>query len=288
MADPNFTDPSWDASWVSLYGWIYPSRWTTSDNELRNAISTTFRQARDMVGRLGPQVGEMEQLLEDWKEMLDGYGRTIKYWEADNVLEELKYILEEAQQQVEADRLLIASKVKPAKVEVAPSQPVPVVPKPKVAKKKAPSGADMSDDAAFANAMLGFNKATAKTPPSKVKPVFKPYTPPTPEQIWVSRQRQMANECDGGIKFGTHAVNQDSVLRQLALEDRDGSVWQYRSGPENSHLRIMKSNINQFWTKGLSHDEERRAGRFMVYRRVGGSSRFVHVSGQRHPEEDLG
>jgi hypothetical protein len=113
----------------------------------------------------------------------------------------------------------------------------------------------------------------------------KPYVPPTPEEQWRDRQRQMASECDNGIKFGTHAVNQESVLRQLDLEAGEGSVWQYRAGRANSHLRIVKSDRNQYWTLGLSHDARRRKGEFSVYRRDGGSNRFILVSGKRRPDD---
>ena len=266
----NFNDPSWDSSWLSLYGWIYPSSWTKTDKELRNSLGTTFRSARSMVNKLGPQIGDMERLCADWKEMLDGYERTIKYWEAEAVLEELEYILDEAQQQVEADRLLIEANKKPALGTT---------------KSKTGGSTDLNNDNVFTSAMLGYSKSTAKNPPSKIKPVCTPYSPPTPEQVWKSQQRQMATDCDNGIKFGTHPVNQGSVLGPLALGTSDGSVWQYRSGPENSHVRIMRTAANQFWTKGLSHDEERRAGRYMVYKRDGGSDRFTHVSGARHPDE---
>jgi hypothetical protein len=276
MPELNFNDASWEPSWLSLNGWIYPTRWTNADNEFKNAIRTAYQEASLAVGRLGPQIGEMQRLVEDWTEMLAEYRRTISYREADTVLEVLKDILDQAQQQYEEDRLLIAAKKKPAAPVTSPATK---------RSDPTPSGSDMSDDLAFASAMMGYSKQTARKQPSKVKVVPKPYVPPTPAEVWRDRQRKMATECDNGIGYGAHAVDQASVLALLGLAATDRSIFQYRAGPENSHVRIMRSTTQQFWTKGISHEAERIAGRYMVYRRVNDSSVFQYVSGQRHPEE---
>lgn len=79
-------------------------------------------------------------------------------------------------------------------------------------------------------------------------------------------------------------MDQDSVLKELKPNPGKGTVRQYRPGPENSHVRIMCSNTEVFWTLGLSHDERRAKGKFSVYRRTG-LNKFEHVSGEKHPKD---
>jgi hypothetical protein len=89
MPGPKFNDSSWDPSWMSLWGWLYRTAWMKSDNELRNAITTTYVEALEVVNKLGQQTGEMKRLLQDWKEMLGDLDRAITYREAEFVLEDL-------------------------------------------------------------------------------------------------------------------------------------------------------------------------------------------------------
>ena len=96
----------------------------------------------------------------------------------------------------------------------------------------------------------------------------------------------MASRCDNGISFGSHQVDQVSVLDCLDLAPGDGGVVQYRPGPEGGHERILQSrNGVQYWTLGLTHRERRDVGNYSVYRRVGASNRFEFVSGRRHPKD---
>jgi hypothetical protein len=283
---PDFKDDSWDATAWSLWGLLYTG--AKSDRALKTAISQTFGQLRNTLGRLGPQVDPLASKVQEWRDALDGYARTIKYAEANGILLHLQDLLKQATELAESDRLLVqAHKKPPPKVEEALAQPKP--PK-KPAPVRKPS-VDEEDDEflAFAlknqNSILGHSKATAKSPPKIVKPK-QVYVPPTPEQEWKNEQRTMANHCDNGIAFGAHEVNQDSVLRRLQLAKGDSIIEQFREGPANSHLRIMNSQQGeQFWTLGLTHREKRDKGDFSVYRRVGAKSQFVFVSGRRHPRD---
>jgi hypothetical protein len=272
---PDFIHKSWDTTFRSLWGLLYDG---TSDTELKNSISETFAETRKALNGLRRQVEPMATRVNEWRQKLRSYERTITYGEAGDVLKALKEMLAAIKLQAESDR---ASGNKPP-----PKGPPKVSPgKQLVAEEEEDTGGFSKEDLEFANTMMGHSKSTAQQRPKSVKPKAKPFVPPTQAELWRDRQRQMANECDNGIKFGNHPVTQESVLRRLNLEAGDGSVWQYRSGPENSHRRIMKSDRNQFWTLGLTHEAKRVAGEFSVYRRDGASSRFTFVSGQRHPDD---
>jgi hypothetical protein len=280
MAKPDFNDKSWDATGWSLWGLIYTG--AKSDTALKTAISLAFDQTREALGKLGHQVEPLASRVQEWRDELKQYARTISYGEADGVLTALKLLLDEVSDQGEIDRLLAEAKKKAPEVEPEPDD-APVEPVVKAKKKaKATPEAQAVDQQATKDG-LGHGKSTAVRRPKEVKPKSS-YTPPTPQQIWVQKQRDMATDCDNGIAFGNHDVDQESVLRRLQLDADDGGVKQYRSGPENSHKRIMKTRKGcQFWTLGLTHKEKRDKGQFSVYERDGGSNRFTHVSGVKHP-----
>lgn len=284
MAQPDFNDSSWDNTVWSLWGLLYSSTSAASDRGLRNGITTRYDEVQKLLGGLGPQTGKLKKLVAGWRREVNGYGRTIVYSEAAQVLARLDALHEAVATQLEADRLLVAAKKKPPPRE--PSSPSRSVTTPSPVVESDDDEGDEDDRhgldqfVAFyqKNSVMGHSAQTAKA-----KPVARPYVPPTPAENWISAQRTMANECDSGIAFGAHDVKQEAVLTHLQLAEAV-SVSQYRSGPENGHKRIMKAGKEQFWTLGLTHRDKRDRGEFSVYRRNGGSSKFTHVSGQRRPE----
>lgn len=283
MPQPDFNDSSWDNTIWSLWGVLYSSKSAESDRGLRNGITTRYDEVQKLLGSLGPQTGKLKKLVASWRREVDGYGRTIVYSEAAKVLARLDELHEAVTAQCEADRLLVAAKKKPPPREPSPpsrsvTPPSPVVESDDEVEDEDDQGLDQFVAFYRKNSVMGHSAQTAKA-----KPVARPYVPPTPAENWVSAQRAMANECDNGIAFGAHDVDQESVLRHLHLAQAV-SVSQYRSGPENSHKRIMKAGKEQFWTLGLTHREKRDRGEFSVYRRDGNSNKFTHVSGQRRPE----
>lgn len=275
---PDFKDKSWDTTWWSLWGLLY--RGADSDRALQTAISQRFGETRARLNRLGPQVEPLKSKVQEWRDELDSFARTITFGEADAILGRLNELHEEIGQQLERDRELARTGKK-----LAPSgKPNLRMPTPSESESAAgPSDDDVAFAARYSSAM-GHSAATAKSPPKPVRSK-QAYVPPTPEEIWKAEQRDMANRCDSSIGFGAHDVVQDSVLRHLGLEAGE-TVSQYRSGPENSHERIMVTSRNrQFWTLGLTHRERRDLGRFSVYRRDGAKNRFVYTAGLRHPKD---
>jgi hypothetical protein len=282
---PNFKHASWDTTIWSLWGLLYTG--AASDTALKNAISQTYGEARAALRKLGAQVDPMKSKVQEWHDELATYARTITYGEADNVLQCLRVLLTEIREQVETDRLLVESGKKPA-VKHKKTEPEPVQSRSRSSGQET-SDDDLSEDTAWAeryqNTVVGHSRATAKKPPEVVKSK-RPYVAPTPEEQWKGEQRTMANQCDNGIRFGMHDVTQESVIRHLGLAQRDATVKQNREGPANTHVRIMTSSHGeQFWTLGLTHRERRDKGAFSVYRRIGATNTFVHVSGERHPRD---
>ena len=278
---PDFNDASWDATVWSLWGLLYTG--AASDTALKSAISQTFGEAKKALSGIGVQVDPLAELVQDWRDEVAGYARTITFGQANEVLLRLRAILADANEQAASDRLLVlANKKPPPKLEKAPTAQ-----KKTAALGKAPEFD--SDDEAWAllsaHTVSGHSKATARAPHKTVKP--KPvYVPPSEEQLWKWEQKTMANHCDNGIAYGTHGVDQPSVLQRLDLQDGDSVVKQFREGPANSHLRILNTRDGeQYWTLGLTHQEKRDLGQFSVYRRVGTKSLFVFVSGNRHPKD---
>ena len=278
---PDFNDASWDATVWSLWGLLYTG--AASDTALKSAISQTFGEAKKALSGIGVQVDPLAELVQDWRDEVAGYARTITFGQANEVLLRLRSILADANEQAASDRLLVlANKKPPPKLEKAPTAQ-----KKTAALGKAPEFD--SDDEAWAllsaRTVSGHSKATARAPHKTVKPKLV-YVPPSEEQLWKWEQKTMANHCDNGIAYGTHGVDQPSVLQRLDLQDGDSVVKQFREGPANSHLRILNTRDGaQYWTLGLTHKEKRDLGQFSVYRRVGTKSLFVFVSGNRHPKD---
>lgn len=276
---PDFNDSSWDTTFWSLWGLIYTG--AASDTALKTAVTTKFTATSDMLGRLGPQVNPLAKKVKEWKAEVESFGRTITYGEANGVLLRLGDLFDEISQQVTRDELAAKAGTKPAKKKKKATTPTTSV-------SNASGDEDdiSAEDSAwvdqYQNTIMGHSAATAKAPP---KIVATPYVPPTPAEIWRDEQRSMGSRCDNGIAYGTHDVDQASVLSRLNLAPGDGSVRQFRLGSENSHERSMVSGSNvQWWTLGLTHKERRDAGNFSVYRRTGANT-FVLVSGLRHPKD---
>jgi hypothetical protein len=272
---PDFNHKSWDATAWSLWGLLYQG--AASDREMQLGISEQFRRARSAQGSLGRQVEPMRTRVAEWREELDGFARTITFGEAQDVLNRLIVIANALEQHLEADRLLVRARKKPPPPDDSDDD----------------EDSDDDGDTAgaqwverYRNTVMGHSKATAKEPPRKVK--ARPYKPPTAAENWTSEQRRMAGDCDNGIGYGSHTVNQSAVLTRLDPGNPPGSAEQYRPGPENSHVRIIMARSEQYWTLGLSHREKRDAGNFSVYRRDGQSNRFIFVSGKRHPKDPNG
>lgn len=280
---PDFNDSSWDTTWWSLWGLLYTG--AASDQAMKNAISQRFGDTRAELNKLGPQVDPLASTVANWRHELESYARTIRFGEAQDVLDRLNALHDAISQQVLRDAQLIASGKKPAKMK---KKPVPVASSSTTIHDDSDDADELSDDdmawvQRYTNTVMGHSAATAKDPP---KQATKPWVPPTPEETWRDEQRSMASRCDNGINFGAHDVNQDSVLSRLRLASGDGGVQQYRVGPESSHERIMVSrNGAQYWTLGLTHQERRDAGNFSVYRRDGHKSKFDFINGRRHPKD---
>lgn len=283
---PDFNDPSWDTTWWSLWGLLYTG--AASDQAMKNAISQRFGDTRAELNKLGPQVDPLASTVANWRRELGSYARTIRFGEAQDVLDRLNALYGAISQQVLRDAQMIASGKKPAKKKSSKQQLAPVTSSSITIHDDSDDTDELSDDDAawiqrYSNTVLGHSAATAKDPP---KQAAKPWVPPTPEETWRDEQRAMASRCDNGINFGAHDVDQDSVLRRLILSPGDGGVKQYRAGPENTHERVMVSrNGVQYWTLGLTHREKRDAGDFSVYRRDGHKSKFDFVNGRRHPKD---
>jgi hypothetical protein len=281
MPKPDFKHTSWDATFWSLWGLIYTG--AASDTALKTAITTKYDETQTSLGKLGPQVDPMKAKVKEWRAEVDGYGRTITFGEANDVLARLTELHREIGEQVQRDAELVKAGKKPnAKKEKAKvTSGVSAPSDPYTEDDELISEDDLAWMLKNQNTGLGHSPATAKE-----RPKAKKYVPPTPEEIWTQEQRDMASRCDNGIKFGAHAVNQASVLSRLGLAADDGSVNQYRVGSENSHERVMVSGKGiQLWTLGLSHQERRDAGNYSVYRRDGAKSRFTFVGGRRHPKD---
>lgn len=275
LLGPNFNHRSWETTFWSLWGRIFVD--IESDAKLQDDIRREWRRAKQAFDKLGPQTGALEDKLGEWRWVIEGLSRSIFYAEAEFALEELQEIALEIEQQVESDRLLIEAKKKPPKVKVGKQE-----------KSVDSVGSSTSiDDEEFAsfyasNSRFGHSAVTAKKPPRKVKP--KKYVPPTPQEIWRDTQRQMATSCSNPIRYGAHPVGQGSVLSRLALAPGEGSVTQVRPDPATDRVRVMTSDQNTYWTSGLSHQQTRDAGTFIVYRQTG-TNTFVHVSGRKHPKD---
>jgi hypothetical protein len=279
---PDYKDASWDATCWSLWGLLYTG--ATSDHALKTAISDKFGQTRAQLKRIGPQVDPLASTVANWKAELGSYARTIKFGEAQGILDRLQILFTEISQQACRDEQLVESGKKPARRESSAARAAaPAAVDDYEDEDEAASDEDLAWAKQWQNTVMGHSAATAKVPPRQAA---KPYVPPTAEEVWRDEQRAMAARCDNGIDFGAHEVNQDSVLRRLGLDADDGGVRQYRVGPENSHERIMLSRKGrQLWTLGLTHQARRDAGDFSVYRRIDCKSRFEHVSGRRHPKD---
>ena len=287
MPQPDFKHKSWDATGWSLWGLLYTG--AASDRALQTALSQRFDEAVDLLGQIGPQAEPMQSKVQEWKDEVASYGRTITFGEANDAFARLSALVVEIRAQLERDRALAASGARPASKKKKGRKKLPLSPPaaPEVdVDEDGPSAEDLEWATRAAHTMMGHSAATASSRPKAVKPKARPYVPPTPEEIWRQEQRSMANRCDNGINFGAHDVDQDSVLGCLQLAPGDGRVRQYRPGPEGGHERIMETgNGVQYWTLGLSHRERRDVGNYSVYRRVGASSRFEFVSGRRHPKD---
>ena len=289
MPQPDFKHRSWDTTFWSLWGLLYTG--AESDRALQTALSLRFDEAVDLLSQIGPQAEPMQSRVQEWKDEVATYGRTITFGEANEVLARLSALVVEIRQQLERDRALAKAGAKPAPIRKKQRRRKAAQAASPVAEavdedEDGPSADDIEWATRAAHTVMGHSAATAQSRPQVVKPKARPYVPPTPEEIWRGEQRSMANRCDNGINFGAHDVDQGSVLVCLHLAPGDGGVRQYRPGPEGGHERIMATrNGVQYWTLGLSHRERRDAGRYSVYRRVGASSRFEHVSGLRHPKD---
>ena len=286
MPQPDFKHTSWDATFWSLWGLLY--RGAESDRALQTALSQRFHEAVDLLGQIGAQAEPMKSKVQEWKDEVATYGRTITFGEANDALARLTQLVVEIRAQHERDRESAKSGAKPAPTKKKRSRG-------KAPRAADPGAAEVDEDgisaedlewaARASHTMMGHSAATASSRPKTVKPKAAPYVPPTPEEIWRNEQRSMASQCDNCINYGEHGVNQGPVLERLHLAQGDGGVWQYRPGPEGGHVRIMRSRNAEYWTLGLSHQDRRDRGNYSVYRRVGASSRFEHVSGLRHPKD---
>lgn len=285
---PQFNDASWDTTVWSLWGRLYTG--AASDTALRAAISQTFGEAKKAMSALASQVDPTAALIQEWRTELSGYARTITYGEANDVLLRLRYLLQEATRQNERDRELLKANVKlpaPSQAsddeDVAPRRPA----KNKDKAEKSEEDRYLEWMVANSGGALGHGAATAKQRPALVKAQPKP--PQTAAEMaaqrWVSRQREMANDCDSLSNFNQHAPS-DTVVDVLDLDARDGRGIQYQTSDGHAHKRvIVTQNRVHYWTLGLSHRERRDVGHYSVYRREGGSNRFTFVSGERDPND---
>src|SRR5690606_4655784 len=85
-----------------------------SDRALQTALSQRFDEAVDLLGQIGPQAEPMLSRVEEWKDEVASYGRTITFGEANDALARLSAIVLEIRAQLERDRALATSGTKPA------------------------------------------------------------------------------------------------------------------------------------------------------------------------------
>lgn len=302
MPGPSFKHPSWDSTWWSLWGFLYPGR--AADNELQNDI----RQLYDAIVAELPRVQSWPKntpeyaIVKGWKDKVAALDdqHPVGYDEANDLYWDLRQMLSDLRSMVvtkaEIDRARSAAQREAqarAEAERAEAERVAAAAKGKAEVVSLTSAAYLKTDVAPRSDH--HQVACRKPKPAPPSPVFDPAA-----EAWKAVCRDMANDCDEvqtmlnprsrrAETFGAHAVTQAAVLSYLPSID-EASFYQGRPGPQNSHKRVIVAIVDQaivatFWTNGLSHHEERVKGNVVVYERSGGSRRFTHVPPSRkHPK----
>ena len=275
MAKPNFHDRSWrDIDWETWGPQFSIVDRASSIGELQNGIATRYMEVQDLLSQLPPHAGRAQSLVAQWRQEVNGYGRTVVFSESTRLLRRLDDLhaqvtaqLHAARQAAKAarkarQRALLASGAAPARVGAA---------------GQAPHRSSDHDADDFEG--MRHSAATSRQRSDDVNPGRQ-----TAAMRWAAVQAAMARECDGCLPDTAKPVTARQ-FRTAVDASGEALVEQFQPARDNGLVRIVVVGRTQFWTTGLPNLENLGIARFSIYRREGSARRFDYVAGIRRPED---
>ena len=275
MAKPNFHDRSWrDIDWETWGPQFSIVDRASSIGELQNGIATRYMEVQDLLSQLPPHAGRAQSLVAQWRQEVNGYGRTVVFSESTRLLRRLDDLhaqvtaqLHAARQAAKAarkarQRALLASGAAPARVGAA---------------GQAPHRSSDHDTDDFEG--MRHSAATSRQRSDDVNPGRQ-----TAAMRWAAVQAAMARECDGCLPDTARPVTARQ-FRTAVDAAGEALVEQFQPARDNGLVRIVVAGRTQFWTTGLPNLENLGIARFSIYRRDGNARRFDYVAGIRRPED---
>jgi hypothetical protein len=275
MAKPNFHDRSWrDIDWETWGPQFSIVDRASSIGELQNGIATRYMEVQDLLSQLPPHAGRAQSLVAQWRQEVNGYGRTVVFSESTRLLRRLDDLhaqvtaqLHAARQAAKAarkarQRALLASGGAPARVGAA---------------GQAPHRSSDHDTDDFEG--MRHSAATSRQRSDDVNPGRQ-----TAAMRWAAVQAAMARECDGCLPDTAKPVTARQ-FRTAVDASGEALVEQFQPARDNGLVRIVVAGRTQFWTTGLPNLENLGIARFSIYRREGNARRFDYVAGIRRPED---
>ena len=275
MAKPNFHDRSWrDIDWETWGPQFSIVDRASSIGELQNGIATRYMEVQDLLSQLPPHAGRAQSLVAQWRQEVNGYGRTVVFSESTRLLRRLDDLhaqvtaqLHAARQAAKAarkarQRALLASGAAPARMGAA---------------GQAPHRSSDHDTDDFEG--MRHSAATSRQRSDDVNPGRQ-----TAAMRWAAVQAAMARECDGCLPDTAKPVTARQ-FRTAVDASGEALVEQFQPARDNGLVRIVVAGRTQFWTTGLPNLENLGIARFSIYRREGNARRFDYVAGIRRPED---
>jgi hypothetical protein len=273
MAKPNFHDRSWqDIDWE-----IWGSQFSIVDRassigELQNGIATRYMEVQDLLSQLPPHAGRAQSLVAQWRQEVNGYGRTVVFSESTRLLRRLDDLHSQVTAQLHAARQSAKAARKARQRALLASGAARVGAGGQASHRSSDLDTDHFEG-------MRHSAATSRQRSDDVDPGKQ-----TAATRWAAVQAAMARECDGCIPDTAKPV----TARQFKTAvDAAGEavVEQFQPARDNGMVRIVVAGRRQFWTTGLPNLENLGIARFSIYRRDGNTRRFDYVTGIRRPED---
>ncbi len=276
MAKPNFHDRSWhDIDWDTWGAQFSIVDRASSIGELQNGITTRYMEVQDLLSQLPPHAGRAQSLVAQWRQEVNGYGRTVVFAESTRLLRRLDDLHAQVTAQLHAARQA-AKAARKARQRALLAAGAVASPPARAGQHASHRSSDHDSDD-FEG--MRHSAATSRQRSDDIAPGQQ-----TAAMRWAAVQAAMARECDGCIADTARPVTARQF--RIAVDTTgDAVVEQFQPARDNGMVRIVVAGRAQFWTTGLPNLEHLGIARFSIYRRDGNTRRFEYVAGVRRPED---